>query len=179
MAFLIIWLWVSFLEFATKKSQFVFNDKYYEQIDGRGLAVGPSPSKRFYLGFEEKWVRTSKSRTSVWFRCVDDTFAMFDDKESVFQFLQYLNSRHNNIKFTIEFEGNCLVIYSCKTLPWQRFHAFHFTLNGTHSFLANMCSISSVLSPIVASEFALHLSCFKFLSPICENLFFKMTSLKG
>ena len=75
---------MSLLEFATKKSQFVFNDKYYDQIDGRGLAVRPSPRKRFDLGFEEKWVRTSKSRTSVWFGYVDDTFAMFDDKESVF-----------------------------------------------------------------------------------------------
>jgi len=134
MAFLIIWLWVSLLEFATKKSQFVFNDKYYDQIDGRGLAVGPSPSKRFYLGFEEKWVRTSKSRTSVWFRYVDDTFAMFDDKESAFQFLQYLNSRHNNIKFTIEFEESGktpFLKYFCKTLLLQCFNDLHLPEENT------------------------------------------------
>ena len=42
----------------------------------------------------------------MWFRYVDETFVLFDDKKSTSQFLQYLNSRHNNIKFTIEFEEN-------------------------------------------------------------------------
>ena len=43
----------------------------------------------------------------MWFRCVDDTFALSDERKSASEFLQYLNTRHNNIKFTIEFEENC------------------------------------------------------------------------
>ena len=44
------------------------------------------------------------SRPSIWFRHVDDTFALFDNVASATRFLQYLNTRHPNINFTIEFE---------------------------------------------------------------------------
>ena len=41
---------------------------------------------------------------SLWYRYVDDTFTMFDSKNTAHEFLQYLNSCHNSIKLTIEFE---------------------------------------------------------------------------
>jgi hypothetical protein len=31
---------------------------------------------------------------------------MFDNKDQAYDFLRYLNGRHNNVKFTIEFEQN-------------------------------------------------------------------------
>ena len=37
---------------------------------------------------------------------MDDTFALFDNVASATRFLQYLNTRHPNINFTIEFEEN-------------------------------------------------------------------------
>ena len=40
----------------------------------------------------------------LWYRYVDDTFTMFDCKDTANEFLQYLNSRHDSFKFTIEFE---------------------------------------------------------------------------
>ena len=44
---------------------------------------------------------------SFWYRYVDNTFTMFDSKDTANGFLQYLNSRHHSIKFTVEFEqGN-------------------------------------------------------------------------
>ena len=84
--------------------------------------------------FEEKWVRTSKNRLSVWFRYIDGTFAMSDDKKSASQFLQYFNSRHNNIKFTIEFEENGEI--PLLDIPVKRFHDFHLpkeTSTGLYS----------------------------------------------
>ena len=43
-------------------------------------------------------------RPSIWYRYVDDTFtALFDSKDTAIEFLQFLNSRHNSITFTIEF----------------------------------------------------------------------------
>ena len=51
-----------------------------------------------------KWLGASKNRPSVRPGYADDTFALFDDKKPASQFLRYLNSRHINIKFTIEFE---------------------------------------------------------------------------
>ena len=71
-----------------------------------GLPLGPVLADIFKCDFEEKLVKTRKNRPSVWFRCVDDTFALFDEKKSGSQFLQYFNSRHNNIKSSLEFEEN-------------------------------------------------------------------------
>ena len=48
-----------------------------------------------------------------WFRYVDDTFTLFDSKNTATQFLHYLNNCHANIKFTVEFEEN-------STLPFPR-----------------------------------------------------------
>ena len=46
---------------------------------------------------------------SVWFRYVDDTFTLFDNKNTATQFLHYLNNCHANIKFTVEFEENSTI----------------------------------------------------------------------
>ena len=43
---------------------------------------------------------------NVWFRYVDDTFTLFRNKGTAIKFLHYLNSRHDNIQFTIDFENN-------------------------------------------------------------------------
>ena len=94
------------LVFATKKSHFVFDGQYYDQVDGvaMGSPLGPVLANIFMCQFEEKWVMNSSIRPAIWFRYVDDTFTLFDNKESAVKFLDYLNSRHDHIKFTIEFE---------------------------------------------------------------------------
>ena len=96
------------LLFATKKSHFVFDGDYYDQVDGvaMGSPLGPVLANIFMCNFEEKWVANVDSRPSIWFRYVDDTFALFDNVASATRFLQYLNTRHPNINFTIEFEEN-------------------------------------------------------------------------
>ena len=94
------------LEFATKKSHFLFDDQYYDQIDGvaMGSPLGPVFANIFMCHFEERWVTKGQIRPSLWYRYVDDTFTMFESKDTANEFLQYLNSRHESIKFTIEFE---------------------------------------------------------------------------
>ena len=54
--------------------------------------------------FEEKWLINNGARPTIWFRYVDDTLTLFNNKDTAVQFLSYLNSRHKNIQFTIEFE---------------------------------------------------------------------------
>ena len=53
---------------------------------------------------EEKWVMSGQVCPSFWYRYVEDTFTMFENKDTANGFLQYLNSRHNSIKFTIDFK---------------------------------------------------------------------------
>jgi len=95
-----------FLEFATKKSHFLFDGQYYNQIDGvaMGSPLGPVLANIFMCHFEEKWVMSGQVCPLCWYRYVDDTFSMFENKDTANGFLQYLNSRHNCIEFTIEFE---------------------------------------------------------------------------
>ena len=100
------------LEFATKKTHFIFNGQYYDQIDGvaMGSPLGPVLANIFMCHFEEKWVLNNNARPSVWFpRYVDDTFTLFDNKNTATQFLYYLNNCHANIKFTVEFEENSTI----------------------------------------------------------------------
>ena len=79
-----------------------------DQIDGvaMGSPLGPVLANIFMCSFEQNWVLNNNARPSIWFRYVDDTFTLFNNKDTALQFLQYLNSRHQNIKFTIEFEQN-------------------------------------------------------------------------
>ena len=94
------------LQFATKKSHFIFDGQYYDQIDGvaMGSPLGPVLANIFMCHFEEKWLMNSRSCPSLWFRYVDDAFTMFDSKDNANEFLSFLNSRHDSIKFTLEFE---------------------------------------------------------------------------
>ena len=80
--------------------------------------------------------------------------------------LQVLNSRQNNIKFTIEFEESDKIPFLnifVKRCPYNALMTFIYrkkTLTSlytkwTHSRLANISSISSGPSLIVASEFVL------------------------
>ena len=98
------------LEFATKKSHFTFDWPYYDQIDGvaMGSLLGPVLANIFMCHFEESWLTNNQFRPSIWFWYVDDTFTffLFDSKDTASRFLDFLNSRHSNIKFTKELEEN-------------------------------------------------------------------------
>ena len=69
-----------------------------------GSPLGPVLAYIFMCHFEEKWVMSGQVCPSFWYRYVDDTFTMSENKDTANGFLQYLNSRHSSIKFTIEFE---------------------------------------------------------------------------
>ena len=57
------------LEFATKKSHFIFDGHYYDQIDGvaMGSPLGPILANIFMCHFEEKWLMKSRFCPSLWF----------------------------------------------------------------------------------------------------------------
>ena len=56
--------------------------------------------------YEQQWLTDCPSlfKPSHYFRYVDDTFTLFKTKDQVKLFLNYLNSKHPNIKFTCDLE---------------------------------------------------------------------------
>ena len=56
---------------------------------------------------ESKWLSEyQNTKPFIYRRCVDDIFAVFSNQNEADEFLNYLNSCHENIKFTIEYENN-------------------------------------------------------------------------
>ena len=58
------------LVFATKRSHFVFDGQYYDQVDGvaMGSPLGLGLANIFMCHFEDKWVINSSDCPNVWFR---------------------------------------------------------------------------------------------------------------
>ena len=100
----------SLLELAVCNSFFIFNSNLYQQIDGvaMGSPLGPTLANIFLCHFESIWLNSSPAsiKPSSYHRYVDDTFVLFDSNNKAQEFLEYLNGKHSNIKFTIEQENN-------------------------------------------------------------------------
>ena len=95
------------LTFATKESHFLFDGRYYDQIDGVGMGspLGPILANIFMTNFEEKWISNNPCNGPLcWKRYVDDTFTLFRCTKDAISFMHYLNNKHPNIKFTHEME---------------------------------------------------------------------------
>ena len=98
------------LELAVKECPFQFNNKIYTQLDGvaMGSCLGPTFANAFLCYHETIWLADCPSsfKPVYYRRYVDDTFLVFDNEEHIPLFLDYLNSKHNNIRFTYEIENN-------------------------------------------------------------------------
>ena len=95
--------------FATSQTHFIFHSKFYNQIDGvaMGSPLAPVLANIFLGFFESKWLNEyNLNKPKFYLRYVDDILAAFDKEEDSLNFLNFLNKRHPNIKFTIEKQTN-------------------------------------------------------------------------
>ena len=133
------------LGIAVKESPFLFNDKLYMQTDGvaMGSCLGPSFANAFLCHHETRWISDCPDSFKPVFykRYVDDTFLLFSDLQHVTQFLNYLNSKHDNIKFTCDLEKNntlpfldVLVTRNSDRVVTSVYRKPTFTGLGTHFF---------------------------------------------
>ena len=92
---------------AASKTHFCFNEDIYEQVDGEAMSSPLAPVLAiFFKGHHEQHWLIQEEALSVLFykRYVDDIFCMLKISEQADKFLDFLNTRHKNIKFTIEKE---------------------------------------------------------------------------
>ena len=79
------------LQSATKQSHFIFDGKYYDQIDGvaMGSPLGPILANIFMCSFQKRFINTYKTPNSIltWYRHVYDHFCLFNNKHSVSTYL--------------------------------------------------------------------------------------------
>ena len=81
----------------------------YDQIDGvaMGSPLGPVLANIFMGHHEKLWLEQYPGQGLLFYRrYVDDIFCLFEHKEQVQEFLEYINNQHPNIKFTCEEEEN-------------------------------------------------------------------------
>ena len=94
------------LSLAVKDSVFIFDKKIFKQVEGlaMGSPLAPVMANIFLCHFEKLWLQECPDayKPKEYIRYVDDTFLLFEDIQQAQQFLNYINSRHVNIKLTIE-----------------------------------------------------------------------------
>ena len=94
------------LNFATCKTHFLFKGKFYDQID----EVAPVLANIVMGHYEKEWLSNyNRVSPSYYTQHVDNIFSVFDSHNEAKQFFSYLNSRHPNIKFTMETEINKII----------------------------------------------------------------------
>ena len=101
------------LEFICKETYFKFNDKIYKQIEGlpMGSPISPIAANIFLNHFEEIHLNTcpTEFKPLYYKRYLDDTFIVFNSEDQAENFFNFLNSKHDNINFTMEKEQqSCL-----------------------------------------------------------------------
>ena len=102
-------IFIEFMRFATCCIEFSFNDTMYRQINGLGMgSILSSILANIFVGYHEKKLFSSNCEyiPEIYFRYVDDSFAVFFDINHCSSFLDVLNSLHPDLEFTIEMEEN-------------------------------------------------------------------------
>ena len=116
------------LEKSCLDSHFTFDGTIYKQIDGvaMGSPLGPTLANAFMCHMEREWLSKCPIDFKPLFyrRYVDDTFLIFKSSSHIELFLEYLNSRHQNIKFTHENEINSQLPFldMCIKRDGNKFH---------------------------------------------------------
>ena len=91
--------------FATSQTHFIFNSRLYNQTDAVAMASPLAPGlANIFMGFyKSKWLNEyNLNKPKFYLRYADDNLTALDKEQDSLNFLDFLNKRHPNIKFTIE-----------------------------------------------------------------------------
>ena len=95
---------------AASTVEFNFDSIIYKQIDGIVMGSPLKPAlANIFVGYHKKKIFSEIIQSAVYFRCVDDTFALLQDEKEPEECLIKFNGMHSFLKFMFEKEKNrCL-----------------------------------------------------------------------
>ena len=92
---------------ATRGVEFSFNNQMYKQLDGVAMDSSLGPALvNIFVGFHESRLFENTTKPGVYFRCVDDTFAISASELDCDHFQRKLSLQHPALNFTVEKEQN-------------------------------------------------------------------------
>ena len=95
------------LTWTTKTTTFQFNKQYYKQTNGVAMR---SPLAPLLADLCMNWIidqtKQIRPQPTLFYRYVDDCFALFSSQKEILKFHQQLNMIHPNIQFTYEAAEN-------------------------------------------------------------------------
>ena len=103
---------IKLLEFILTCNDFEFNGEFFLQVFGTviGTKVAPSYANLVVAIFELLYVYEYKHQPLCWYRFIDDIFGIWTlDLIELEAFVQFLNSRVESLKFTLEYSETKLL----------------------------------------------------------------------
>ena len=91
------------MQTATFSIEFSFNNIMHRQIDGVAMS---SPLANIFVGYYKALLFKRVNKPLMYYRYVDDTFAVFNKEDKCNKFFFHLNSLHPLLRFTFEKECN-------------------------------------------------------------------------
>ena len=83
-----------------------------------GSPLAPVLANIFMGFYESKWLNEyNLNKRNFYLRYVDDILAAFDNEQDLLNFLDFLNKRHPNIKFTIQKQINHSIAFLDAFIP--------------------------------------------------------------
>ena len=95
-------------------THFIFNSKFYNQIDGvaMGFPLAPVLANIFMGFYKSKWLNEyNLNKPRFYLRYVDNILTVFDNEQDSLNFLNFLNDKDLNTKFTIEKQINHRIVF--------------------------------------------------------------------
>ena len=100
-------IFIELMQLATSSVEYSFNSIMHRQIDGVAMGSPLRPAlANIFVGYQEAKLFNIAKRPLVYFRYVDDTFAVFNNEEDCHIFFIHLNSLHPSLRFTYKKESN-------------------------------------------------------------------------
>jgi hypothetical protein len=100
---------ITLISHCLNNTYFTYKNTIYKQIRGTpmGSSLSPGVANLFMSDLEERLLQNARLKPAVWLRYMDDTFVVWKHgREELDSFLNYLNTIHPSIKFTMEVESN-------------------------------------------------------------------------